>query len=153
MKPLLRYLMPTGSEMESKIIDSEVSAGGEEKARSQHQRMLAIEIFSSLVKASQKNQELLSVLAKDLDLITSVLLTVVQTSDSWQQKKVKKTMVTLNIFTKLAKNITMSSKIENKSSVERNGALIIKQIEKECEKDKSMSNLKGKIKEIQKLIS
>lgn len=31
--------------------------------------------------------------------------------------------------------------------------LIIKAIEKECEKDKGMSNLKGKIKEIKTIIS
>jgi hypothetical protein len=35
-----------------------------------------------------------------------------------------------------------------KSSIEKNGKELINLIEKECEKDKSMSNLKGKVKEI-----
>jgi len=33
------------------------------------------------------------------------------------------------------------------------GAQIIKAIEAECEKDKAMSNLKGKVKEIKNIIS
>lgn len=33
------------------------------------------------------------------------------------------------------------------------GLLIIKTIEAECEKDKALSNLKGKVKEIQKIIT
>jgi len=35
----------------------------------------------------------------------------------------------------------------------RQGQIIIKAIEKECEKDKGMSNLKGKVKEIKVIIS
>lgn len=54
-------------------------------------------------------------------------------------------MLTLNIFTKLAKNLVVA-KIN--APIAKNGNLIIKEIEAECEKDKSMSNLKGKIKEI-----
>lgn len=52
MKPLLRYLLPKGAS-EEKLADSEVSGHEPEKqgARSQHQRLLAIEIFNSLVKA------------------------------------------------------------------------------------------------------
>ena len=34
----------------------------------------------------------------------------------------------------------------------KNGTNLIAEIEKECEKDKSMSNLKGKVKEIQKIL-
>jgi hypothetical protein len=33
------------------------------------------------------------------------------------------------------------------------GAKVVKAIETECEKDKTMSNLKGKAKEIKKIIS
>ena len=77
MKPLLRYLLPQGA-TEEKLADSEVSGHETEKsgARSQHQRLLAIEIFNSLVKAAQKNPELLKVLGQNLELITSVLITV-----------------------------------------------------------------------------
>jgi len=60
MKPLLRYLLPNAasiSETDDKLVDSEHSVGGEDKqnkllARSNHQRLLAIEIFNSLVKSS-----------------------------------------------------------------------------------------------------
>ena len=38
------------------------------------------------------------------------------------------------------------------NQVQQHGAKIIKAIEEECEKDKTMSNLKGKIKEIQVII-
>ena len=64
-------------------------------------------------------------------------------------------MLTLNIFTKLAKNLVMSKDISKQkymASIEMNGQKLIKEIEKECESDKSMSNLKGKVKEIQKII-
>ena len=62
-------------------------------------------------------------------------------------------MLTLNIFTKLAKTLVLS-KSENKqtSTIAKNGNLIIKEIEAQCEKDKSMSNLKGKVKEIKKIM-
>ena len=75
-------------------------------------------------------------------------------ADSWQQKKVKKTMLSLSIFTKLAKTIMTDKNIKTKyrKVIQQNGAKLIKQIEEECEKDKSMSNLKGKIKEIQSLM-
>jgi len=44
------------------------------------------------------------------------------------------------------------SKQKFSDSISKNGAKLISEIEKECEKDKSMSNLKGKVKEIQKII-
>jgi hypothetical protein len=62
-------------------------------------------------------------------LITSVLITVLQKSDSWKDKKVKKTMLTLNIFTKLAKTLVLSkSESKHSSSIAKNGSLIIKEI-------------------------
>lgn len=59
----------------------------------------------------------------------------------------KKTQQALNIFTKLAK-ILKQNDTKSVSKIDKQGATIIKAIEEECEKDKSMSNLKGKIKEI-----
>jgi hypothetical protein len=59
----------------------------------------------------------------------------------------------LNIFVKAAR--TLASKSADASAVEKvreAGVQIIKAIEKECEKDKAMSNLKGKIKEIQHIV-
>jgi hypothetical protein len=62
-------------------------------------------------------------------------------------------MLTLNIFTKLAKTLVLSkSESKHSSSIALNGKLIIKEIEAQCEKDKSMSNLKGKVKEITKIM-
>ena len=64
-------------------------------------------------------------------------------------------MLTLNIFTKLTKNIVMSKEVKKdkfRDSIAKNGTNLIAEIEKECEKDKSMSNLKGKVKEIQKIL-
>ena len=63
-------------------------------------------------------------------------------------------MLALNIFTKLSKTIVMNGDFKAKFSnqVQVNGAKIIKAIEEECEKDKTMSNLKGKIKEIQNIV-
>lgn len=163
MKPLLRYVLPDVKHERSKSLESlneSVHSGKEEEskdksgARSNHQRLLAIEIFNSLVKASQKNTELLKTLARHLDLISSTILLVLRTSDTWPQKKVKKTMLALNIFTKLAKTIVLNGDFKAKFSnqVQQNGAKIIKAIEEECEKDKTMSNLKGKIKEIQVIV-
>ena len=101
--------------------DSDLSGvDGEKKdkttSRSNHQRLLAIEIFNSLVKASQKNQALLKAIGSNLELITSVLLIVLKSSDTWQQKKVKKTMSALNIFTKAAKTIMNNKDLNTKYS-------------------------------------
>lgn len=60
-------------------------------------------------------------------------------------------MMSLNIFTKLSKTIILCKTLDSdtyKSSIDKNGNELIKFIEHECEKDKSMSNLKGKVKEI-----
>ena len=49
----------------------------------------------------------------------------------------------------------MKSTDSNNKEIEKvrlQGALIVKAIEKACEKDKSMSNLKGKLKEIKAII-
>lgn len=170
MKSLLRYFLSNikdtavSKETENKLAESEMSAAdssavdkaspAKTSSRSNHQRLQAIEIFNSLVKATQKNNKLLVGLAEQLDLITSVIISMLKSADSWQQKKVKKTMLCLNIFTKLAKTIISDDKLKKKSTkaIQQNGALLIKSIEEECEKDKSMSNLKGKIKEIQALM-
>ena len=163
MKPLLRYVLPDAKEGRSKSLDSlkesehsgaEAEKEGKSTARSNHQRLLANEIFNSLVKASQKNTQLLKTLSRHLDLISSTILVDLRTSDTWPQKKVKKTMLALNIFTKLTKTIVLNGDFKAKFSnqVQTNGAKIIKAIEEECEKDKTMSNLKGKIKEIQNIV-
>ena len=57
-------------------------------------------------------------------------------------------MLALNIFTKLAKSLG-----DEKTRLVKSGAQIIKVIEEECEKDKGLSNLKGKIKETKSIIN
>ena len=57
-------------------------------------------------------------------------------------------MLALNIFTKLAKTLG-----DEKTRLVKSGAHLIKVIEEQCEKDKTLSNLKGKIKEIKKIIN
>ena len=59
----------------------------------------------------------------------------------------------LNIYTKLGKAIQQGDKKAKHQAVyEKGGLQLIKAIEAECNRDKTMSNLKGKIKEIQHLI-
>ena len=62
-------------------------------------------------------------------------------------------MMALNIYTKLGK-VIQSTKCKGnpQPAYEKGGLMLIKTIEEETEKDKSMSNLKGKIKEIKYII-
>ena len=57
-------------------------------------------------------------------------------------------MLALNIFTKLAKSLG-----DEKTRLVKSGAKLIKVIEEECEKDKALANLKGKVKEIKTIIN
>jgi len=96
LNPLLKFILPCTKEKKWSFDlgepDSEMSgvdsAHHEKKssteARSNHQRLLAIEILNSMVRASAKNEGLLIALTKNLDIISRVLVTVVKTSDSWQ---------------------------------------------------------------------
>jgi len=60
-------------------------------------------------------------------------------------------MVGLNLYCKMAKTVCLKD-ASNKAKVEKSCAKIIKVIETQCEKDKTMSNLKGKVKELKKII-
>lgn len=83
-----------------------------------------------------------------------MIVKVIETADSWKNKKVKKTIQGVNLFTKATKILVHSSKgAEVVNKVNKCGMLIIKAIEEACEKDKTMSNLKGKQKEIKTIIS
>ena len=67
-------------------------------------------------------------------------------------------MLALNVFTKLAKaiksknSLTQSQLSKASKKLEESASTLLKVIEEECEKDKQMSNLKGKIKEIKAII-
>jgi hypothetical protein len=67
---------------------------------------------------------------------------------------VKKTVQVVGLFTKAARTLTHStSGTDSVNALTQSGASIMKAIQNECEKDKAMSNLKGKIKEIQKIVN
>ena len=80
---------------------------------------------------------------------------MIQSADSWAAKKVKKTGLCVGLYAKGARALLSggSESIEGaKAIVEEAGVKLIKELEQATEKDKSMSNLKGKIKEIKKII-
>jgi hypothetical protein len=112
VKPLLRYVLPTGQKGEE-IGESEVSVSaadpsGNKSSRSNHQRLQAIEILNSLVRSSGKNPALLSALGDKIELISNVLVTLLKTAETWQQKKVVKTISALGIYSKLGQSISKS---------------------------------------------
>ena len=110
------------AENDISLLEDKVDSFKNEGSRSNHQRVLAIEIFLSMVKAAQKNLSLLKALAENLDLITQILCILLKSSNSWEQKKVKKTMLSLNIFTKLSKTIILSKTLDSnlfKSSIDK----------------------------------
>ncbi len=106
-----------------------------------------------LIKESVQHEQSRALLIKNLELISNVIAKVIETSDSWKNKKVKKTMQVVGLYTKAAKIIVHKGNAQGLNAVQQSGAQLIKAIEKECEKDKTMSNLKGRIKEIKALIA
>ena len=42
-------------------------------------------------------------MAKNLELISNVIIKVIEQADSWKNKKVKKTMQVINLYVKAAK--------------------------------------------------
>lgn len=107
-----------------------------------------------LIREAQGKEESRKMLAKNMELLTSVIVKVVETADSWKNKKVSKTIQAVNLFTKAAKVLVHSSKgAEVVNKLNKCGMQLVKAIEDACEKDKSMSNLKGKQKEIKTIIT
>lgn len=136
--------------------DDKGDSDGGDGSRSNTQRMFAIELASHLIKASAKDAGARQLMAKNFSLLSAVICKVVQTSETWQSKKVKKTGLCVGLFPKCAK-VMLSDKDyshseDPKELVTTHGAKLIKELEAACEKDKSMSNLKGKVKEIQALV-
>lgn len=120
----------------------------EDGSRNNHQRLAAVEIFGGLIRAST-SEEAHEDLAKQLPLLASVLVKVVQTSESWQKKKTQKTGQCVNLFTKACKQLMKSA---HKNAIAEPGATLITALEAAVAKDPSMSNLKGKVKEIKHAI-
>lgn len=124
-------------------------------SRSNHQRLQAVELFGFLIKESLNSEQARKALQANLQLISTVIIKVIETADSWKNKKVKKTQAVANLFVKAARTL-LNPRGQgdcDKELIRKEGSLIIRAIEKECEKDKQMANLKGKIKEIKVLIS
>lgn len=63
----------------------------QEGSRSNHQRLQAIELYQLLIRVASKDADAKAKLAKSFTLLAGVIGKVVQTSDTWAQKKVKKT--------------------------------------------------------------
>ena len=128
----------------------------ESGSRSNHQRLQAMDLYQLLIMVARTDAEAKTELASKLELLSGVTCKVVEASDSWQQKKVKKTGTCIGLFAKAAKTLLQQSEgapIDfDRQIVTESGLKLIKAIEVATEKDKTMSNLKGKSKEIKKLI-
>ena len=137
--------------------DGEKENAGE-GSRNNRQRLQAIELYQLLIRVAQKDRAAKELLASNFALLGAVIGKVVQTSDSWASKKVKKTGLCVGLYAKAAKALLLNPDSgaqfaeDPKKTVEEAGLKLIKELETATEKDKSMSNLKGKIKEIKKII-
>ena len=80
------------------------------------------------------------------------MVRAIETSGEWKNKKVSKTIQIVNLFVKAAKVVYAHKDDGAVAILRKQGALIIKVINTECERDKALSNLKGKIKEIKAII-
>ena len=93
-------------------------------------------------------------LGENFALMSAVIVKVIQTADSWQSKKVKKTGQCVGLFTKAAKTLIQDKSGDcdkYRQTIVDQGAKINKELTIACDADKAMSNLKGKIKEIKAL--
>ena len=107
-----------------------------------------------MIKVAAKDAEAKQKLSDNLELLAGIICKVVETSDSWTQKKVKKTGMCVGLFTKAAK-VLLANDVAvkfDRNIVSTTGIKLMKAIETATEADKTMSNLKGKSKEIKKLI-
>ncbi len=128
-----------------------------EGSRNNHQRVLAIELYQLLIKVASTDSKAKAILAKNFELLVAAICKVIQTSDTWKQKKVKSTGLCIGLYAKAARVLSQNSddsdlKVNVKKIVSETGVKLIKQIETAIEADKTMSNLKGKVKEIKKII-
>ena len=124
----------------------------DEGSRSNHQRLQAVELLGHLIKECTHNAASKEKLAESLKGICTVIIKSIQTADSWKKKKVTKTIQVVNLYTKAAKILAHKGSASSVSTLREQGLLIIKAIEAECQRDKAMSNLKGKIKEIKAIV-
>ena len=90
-------------------------------------------------------------------MLAGVIAKVVASAETWAQKKVKRTGLCVGLFAKAAKvllsnDVAIDFDESPKKMISEAGVNLIKEVETATEQDKTMSNLKGKIKEIKKII-
>ena len=106
---------------------------------------------------AQKDKASKEMLAAKLPLLGAVIGKVIQNSDNWASKKVKKTGLCIGLFIKAAKvllstNVDADFSEDPRKLITEAGVKLIQELETAIEKDKTMSNLKGKIKEIKRIV-
>ena len=79
-----------------------------------------------------------------------VIARAVESADSWKKKKAPKSCQVVNLFVKAAR--ILEAKGNAGDTLREQATLLIKVIEKECQRDKALSNLKGKVKEIRAIL-
>jgi hypothetical protein len=89
---------------------------------------------ASLIKASEKDKKAIKLMAQNLNLLTSVTIKVIQTANTWQNKKVKKTGLCVNLFVKAAKLI-LKDKSANNEEVIKEGARLVTALQVAIEAD------------------
>ena len=104
LKPLLKCILSEKDDDSNNGEDKKK----ESKNPSTHQRLLAVELVAHLIRVSENSEEAQKVMLKNLKLMTSVLIKIVETVDSWGNKKVQKTGQCINLFTKSAKILLKS---------------------------------------------
>jgi len=110
-----------------------------------------------LVKVARTDAAAKKKLADSFELLAGVICKVIESAETWQQKKVKKTGLCVSLFAKAAKAL-LSAEVgvdvgkDVKKMIAETGAKLVRQIDQAIEKDKTMSNLKGKSKEIKRIM-
>ena len=89
---------------------------------------------ASLIKASEKDKKAIKLMTQNLNLLTSVTIKVIQTANTWQNKKVKKTGLCVNLFVKAAKLI-LKDKSANYEEVIKEGARLVTALQVAIEAD------------------
>ena len=152
LKPLLKCFLSEKSDKSSDKEEIKEEGKKKEPVNSTHQRLLAVEMVGHLIKASENNEEAMKLMKKNLQLLTSILIKVVDSVNTWGNKKVQKTGQCINLFTKSAKILLKSKESNDVTLISEQGARLVNALQAACEKDKTMSNLKGKAKEISRLV-
>jgi len=154
VKPILKCFLAKSPSKEEGGDEEMKEEDGVEGSRGNHQRLQAIEMYGILIKASQSEEQAMELMAQNLGLLSQVICRVVSTAETWQKQKVKKTGQCVGLFAKAAKVLIQKKQHDaHKEVIVQQGAKLIKQLEEACEKDKAMSNLKGKAKEIKAIVT